>query len=463
VASAGAWFFGPTSAPGAVGADHAFFGVLLVYVGMALMLGSWIELVRTLRRRRPGRPVRDVAVVLAAWSAPLLVSAPLFSGDVYSYAAQGALVSRGVNPYDHGPLALGRGRYLSLVDLQWRHAAAPYGPLWERLSGWIVELSGGHVLAAVVGFRLVALVGVGLLAVAVPALAASVGGDRSVAVALAVLNPLVLLELVGGAHVDALMLGLLVAGCALARRGHVVAGLTLCAVAAEVKIPALLGVVVIGWWWAGVGVGGRQRLARLALALGLVASEMVAMGEGAGLGWRWVRGLSEPGAVVSWLDPATAVGLAVHRLAGAVGVTGHQALFVDGARALGLAAAAVITLRLVLRSGGQGGLPALGWSLLAFALLGPVVWPWYETWGIVFLAVEADGWVIPFLFVLSAVACYGDVPRPGLLVTGDPRLVALGWAGFAALIAVFVTSRVVPDRWLHRGGPAPGVRPPGPG
>ena len=38
---------------------------------------------------------------------------------------------------------------------------------------------------------------------------------------LAVLNPAVLLVLLGGAHNDALMLGLLVAGCALARRHHV--------------------------------------------------------------------------------------------------------------------------------------------------------------------------------------------------------------------------------------------------
>ena len=81
---------------------------------------------------------------------------PLFSRDVYSYAAQGEMVQRGLNPYVAAPSALGGGPFLHLVDPLWRHAAAPYGPAWERLSGAIVDLSHHDVPVAVAGFRLVA-------------------------------------------------------------------------------------------------------------------------------------------------------------------------------------------------------------------------------------------------------------------------------------------------------------------
>ncbi len=441
VSGAGAWFFGGGS-PAPVTPDHRFVGVILVYLGIALLLGSWYEVFRPVRAR-PGTPVGPVAAILAAWSGPVLVGPVLFSGDVYSYVAQGQMVSMGINPYVHGPSALGRGSFLRLVDPQWRHSPAPYGPGWERLSGWIVTGAGHDGRLAVIGFRLVALFGVAVLALAVVALARTLRRDPAVALALAVLNPLVVLDLLGGSHNDALMLGLLAGGCALARRQRVVAGLALCTLAAEVKIPALIGVVFIGWWWAGTGAGGRRRFERLILALGSVAGAMVVIGAVAGLGWRWVNALSNPGAVVSWLDPVTALGRAGAHLAGVLGLGHHQAGFVDGARALGVTLAAVITIGLLLRPRRLSDLSALGWSLLAVVVLGPVVWPWYETWGLVFLAVEAEGWSVAFLFVVAALACVADMPRPGILVTGDPALVAGCWLALAALAALFLATRVV--------------------
>src|ERR1035438_7760092 len=194
-----------------------FLGVMLVYAGIVLMLGAWFELVRTVRRQ-PSIPMARLVAILVAWVAPVLVRPPVFSRDVYSYAAQGEMVQRGLNPYIRTPSALRGGRFLDLVDPLWRHAPAPYGPAWERLSGAIVALSHHDVWLAAAGFRLVALAGLGLIAWAVPSLARSIGRPRSVAFALAALNPVVLLVLVGGPHNAALMLGVLVAGCALGRR-----------------------------------------------------------------------------------------------------------------------------------------------------------------------------------------------------------------------------------------------------
>jgi alpha-1,6-mannosyltransferase len=481
VAGVGAWFFGNTGGAGPVGANHRFLGIMLVYVGVALMLGSWFEVVRT-ARARPGTPVGGVVVVAASWALPILVGPPLFSGDVYSYVAQGEMVTKGVNPYLHGPSVLGSGPFLSLVAPLWRRVPSPYGPAWERLSGWLVTWSGHDVLASLVGFRLVALFGVVLLTGGVFSLARSLGRDPAVAVTLAVLNPLVLLDLLGGAHNDALMLGLLVSGCALGRRGNIVTGLVLCTLAAEVKIPALIGVVFIGWWWAGADAGWREWWPRMVLALGIAAGVMATIGAAAGLGWRWLGGLSNPGVVVSWLDPATAVGLLAARASHLVGGGVHQAAFVRGSRILGLVIAAAVSLVLLVRSerpvrsqygalsqyptGSEGGgaLSAIGWSLLAFVVLGPVVWPWYETWGFVFLAVVAEGWVVAFILIASAVACLADVPRPDLLVSGNPVLVALCWAGLAGSVALYLSTSAavgqgdVPDReLLGPGGAALGA------
>ena len=99
-----------------------------------------------------------------------------------------------------------------------------------------------------------------LIAVFVPRLARSYGRDPSVAFTLAVLNPVMLFHLVAGAHNDALMIGFLVAGLALAREGRPVLGVLLCTAGAMIKVPAFIGVVYIGWGWLGDGAPWRSRV-----------------------------------------------------------------------------------------------------------------------------------------------------------------------------------------------------------
>ncbi|MGA2520142.1 MAG: polyprenol phosphomannose-dependent alpha 1,6 mannosyltransferase MptB [Acidimicrobiales bacterium] len=336
--------------------------------------------------------------------------------------------------------ALGGGPFLHLVDPLWRHATSPYGPAWERLSGWIVALSGHSVLGSVLGFRLVAVIGVALLAWAVPVLARSIGRDPSTALVLAVLNPVVVLVLVGGSHNDALMLGLLASGMALASRRHVVPGLVLCALAAEVKAPALIGAAYIGWAWVGADVPVRRRLVKTVLAVSFVLGVMAVIGALSGLSWRWVGDVLGAGTVRSWLDPATALGLVLAHLARALGSHAGSGGFVRATRGIGLGAAAVVSIRLLVRSDRTGALEALGWSLLAFVLLGPIIWPWYETWGFVFLALVAEGWVLVLLVTLSVIACFADVPSPHLLIDGPPALVVVSWTALVGLVALCVTT-----------------------
>jgi len=298
----------------------------------------------------------------------------------------------------------------------------------------------------------VALAGVVLIAVGVAALARAMGRDQAVAFALAVLNPLVLLVLLGGAHNDALMLGLLVVGCAAARHNHVMIGLALCVLAGEVKIPALIGVVFIGWWWSEAESSGR-RIPRMAIALSTAAGLTALVSVVSGLGWRWLGGLSDPGVVVSWLDPASAVGLTLSHLVGLLGGGAHSGPFVGAARAAGLALAALITVALIAHSRRIGDLGALGWSLLAFVVFGPVIWPWYETWGFVFLAVVAEAWTLRIVLAFSAVACFADVPSARFFGTSDPVLAVICWVCLVGVVCVYIGRRLLPS--LARGPARP--------
>lgn len=447
----GAWYFGIPAQNVVPGASPPpgqglFLGVVAVYAGMLLMLRAWYDLVRILSRH-PGVPVRKVVPIFVAWLAPLLVVAPLFSRDVYSYAAQGEMMSRGINPYAYGPSVLGMTPLNALVDPLWKNVTSPYGPMFLVPAGWIVTLTGHNLLASVVGLRALALVGTVAFGAAVPVIARSFGRDGSVAFVLAALNPLVLLNLVAGAHNDALMLGFLVVGYALARRGHPVLGIVCCAFGAAVKVPALIGVLYIGWDWLGSNRAIRERLRPVVTAFIVGLATMAALSELAGLGWGWMAGLSNPDTVRSWLDPATAIGLAAGKLLGVVGLGGHAHAMLTLARGGGLLLAAAIGVRLLLHADEIGALRSLGWSLVAAVLLSPVIQPWYLSWGFVFLAPIVEGRVRRVVIICSGIACFVGLPGGRVLVNelgASPGLTAVAAVALVAVAFVVLRPRARP-------------------
>jgi hypothetical protein len=144
--------------------------------------------------------------------------------------------------------------------------------------------------------------------------------------------------------------------------------------------------------------------------------------------------------------------------ASGLGLGGHTRGLVDISRGLGLGLATLLSVGLLLRSNRRGAVEALGWSLLLFVILGPVVWPWYETWAFVVLAVVAEGWTLRLVLGLSAVACFADVPAARSLGASDPGLTVICWVVLVGAVAMYAALRLVPS--LPRLKPLAWSRPP---
>jgi alpha-1,6-mannosyltransferase len=441
---AGTWFFGEPP-PGGSSESFMLFGLVATYGGLVLLARVWYGLMKALARR-PGVPIRYLTWILVLWIVPMLVIAPIFSRDVYSYAAQGEMMSHHINPYNYGPFTLGAGPYVNGVDPLWLNTPAPYGPLFLLMDGLFASLSLHHVLFTVLLLRLSAVAGVALIAACIPALARSFGKDHGSVYVMAVLNPLTLIMLVGAAHNDALMLGLLVAGITAARYRHPVWGVLLCALAAAIKVPAAIGVVYIGWEWTGPGLSWRERVRPL-LKSGAIATVLViGLSFASGLGVGWIANLDTPGTVRSWLAPATGIGMLISGALHAIGLTSVPLTAVlSGTRVLGLGAAAVISVYLLLRSDRVGAVRAMGISMLLFVVLGPVVQPWYLTWGVVLLAPVAAGKLRGVLVALSALAPFIGLPGGRTLLD---NLIHYNPVAVAAALLVLLGVLLAPiGRW----------------
>ncbi|MFR9799529.1 polyprenol phosphomannose-dependent alpha 1,6 mannosyltransferase MptB [Streptomyces sp. MS06] len=364
----------PSSARAAVGLVGAYFGVVL-------LIAAWASLGRLVHGAGPPSP-RALLRVLAAWAAPLLLAPPLFSRDVYSYLAQGAMVDAHLDVYTHGPALLG-GPLAEQVAPVWRHTAAPYGPVFLAAASELSALTRGELPAGLLGMRLLALLGLALMAAVLPPLARRSGGEPSAALWLGALNPLVLLHLVAGAHNDALMLGLLGLGLVAALGGRPLPAAVLVTLAALVKAPAALGLAAV----LVLQVRSGRSPLRAALTTGATAAgTTVAATLVAGTGYGWVRALDTPVSPGNWA-PTSLLGRVTAALLIRVG-SDLAPLAVPAWHLAGLALTAALLLglwrRLHLRP-----VYALGLSLAAVAALGPAIRPWYALWGLFLIAAAA--------------------------------------------------------------------------
>ena len=426
------------------GADRWWFNVdirtigvaqLGFYAAVALLLIGWIWLGVAARAGRVS--VTTGWVTLLCWGTPLFFGQPLFSRDIYSYVAQSLIAKRGLNPYDVSPEALRPSTAFSSVATVWHATTSPYGPGFVGASKVVIEWAGHGPVAQVLSLRALELVGVVLLMVCIPPLARANGVDPGCALWLSALSPLALFGFIASAHNDALMVGFMILGILIVRKGWFAPGLAVLALAASIKLPAALAIVFVAVDRFSRTDDSRQRRLVVLSAIAIPAAVIVVINQLVGFGWGWMgpRAFKIPTELRVLTTPLMAVATFAYGVLHGVGIPltlgGLQSAFSVAGEALSLFVVVVLLVKVprgdVLR--------LLGIALIVLVALSPTVWPWYWLWGVSILAVTTAQ-RSRALAVLACVAMLvvgaGGTPLLGgwtYWLTGPILIAGLIWLG----------------------------------
>ncbi|GAA2513305.1 polyprenol phosphomannose-dependent alpha 1,6 mannosyltransferase MptB [Winogradskya humida] len=414
------------------------YGVALSLIAVGMLVLVWLALQRRVHIMR----VPDVYRIAVIWALPLTVARPLFSGDLWSYLAQGLTAAKGLDPYTLGPAqALGPDSAVTQhVSHYWVDTPAPYGPVWLTVSRAVAEMAGDNLLRSVLFYRLIALAGVFLIGWALPRLARRGGVSPVPALWLGLLNPLVLWHLVAGAHNDALMIGTMLVGMELALSAlnrdeqggwsRFAAGMTLLTIAACIKVVAVVAICCVAAELA--RRYGRPVRSALLVLLGAAAGMTVFSSIG---GFGWISAMSSSTTVYSWMSPTTGTGLLIGLASGGR----DTAAVVTVLNIAGLAVFLLLALRLLLSvyRGRISALRSLGLIFAAMLLCAPVVQPWYLLWALLPLAATTHRHRARVVMIaVSAVVALVTPP----LAAAAPHLVV----GYLIAITVLAATAAIP-------------------
>lgn len=373
---------------------------------LGLLLSWW-------RLRRYGRPL----ALSALWALPMLFALPMHSRDAYSYAAQGWLMSRGLNPYE---VTSGEaGEFGLLVGRHWHDTTSVYPSLSLEIFGLVDRVSGSELWVTLVATRLLNVAALGVLAFALSRIARRVGVAAPFVWWLGIANPVVLVQWIGGAHNDAIMVAFMSVAIALAcQPGWLMLALSGVALGTAMGIKqsaalAGLGLVAVAW--------ERRRQHGGWLRLALVAALPGALSVLTFLAWSASSGLAPFGwneksagnpvaapsnAPLSWV----ASFVRFHELALPAVANQTIATF-----SYGLILVTLLGLWIWIgpksRNSGKPWL-FLILSMLSFGVLGPAMQPWYLTWIIPFFAFARSRWWGPLIVGFTLLAALQDAVPP---------------------------------------------------
>ncbi len=335
---------------------------------------------------------RQADRTLMLWITPIVLAPPLLSKDIYSYLAQSAIASRGMDPYSVSPVrGLGVDHILTRsVPNLWRdtpRALRTAVPV-DRRGHHQGDRREHHRRDLPASHR--RLIGIALIVWALPRLAKRCGGVSSVAALwLGAMNPLVILHLVGGIHNEALMLGLMLVGLELSfraiygvdrlrkpggtliptRAGWIlIASGAVLAASAMIKVTSMLALGFVGialamrWGCDAarpaartrpgvvdavevVGVRPRVSAGFYVVVLGIV---MVGISLATGLGFGWTGTLSTGEIVRSWMSMPTLLGVTTGRIGVTLGLGEHTQAILEVARPIGQLVAGLFIIRWML-------------------------------------------------------------------------------------------------------------------
>lgn len=427
-------------------------GRVFMLIGLVLLFRAWLLL------RSAANPHARYGAVLALWSLPMLAAPPIFSSDVFLYADQGWIIHQGLHPYEVGLTEAG-GPFAENVHQVWRGTTAVYPPLALVVQYVVAVATGFHPYWTVVAMRIPAIAAVAVIAWAVPRLARDFGADPRTASWFAVLNPLLIIHVVGGAHNDAWMIALVVLAVLVARRwgwAGMVLGAVFVGLGAAFKQPGIIATIAIGLIPVASRLGAmtlRRRL--LTMAGACLASTAITIGSFLavsaatfGLGWRHATDIAE----LTWgMSPASVIEQVIGPLLSVIHPVHLLPILAKICTGIAVVAIAYIAwyyffsdhlwprrLRPPSRHAaandadfGDHPVRWLGWAFVAVAFSGAGFHTWYLLWGGVFLGLLHYRDRVLRWMVAGAIACvvvqggleyYALRPIPGWLLG-----VALGW------------------------------------
>lgn len=449
---------------------------IVTFTGIGMLIAAWLGVgafvASGARTRVTSVDTGMLVRTFAAWVIPLIFTAPLFTQDIYSYLAQGAVVDRGMNPYAAGPVELlGTEDPLARsVPLIWADSPSPYGPTAMVVAWAIAAVTDDAVLPSVFLHRAVSVASLYVVAWALVRLAQRCGVSPQFALWLGVLNPLTLLHLVGGVHNEALLLAFLLSGMelclvalhgkpipgtpddpveprspALSRNGWLLfaAGVALIAMAGMVKVT---GFVALGF--VGMALARRFGFTTMAVAraaavtAATAAATIVAFCLASGLGFGWITSQGGAATVRSWMSLPTLLGISSGFAGRVLGIGDVSEAALSLTRGLGILLAAAWLLRMLWATfrGRIHPLGGYGLAMFAMVLLFPVVHPWYLLWALVPLSGWADRSQFRVAVVgYSAIFSLTVLPRGLGLPPGTVLQIYLGSiAAFVASMAIIL-------------------------
>jgi hypothetical protein len=417
--------------------------LVVALAGAALVTGTAGLGLSLLAVRRGWTPSARALLVAGIAAAAVLAFMPPFgSADHLSYAAYGRMLVTGHDPFATGPNVMGHDPIARAVE-DWRTTPSVYGPLavaGQAFASLIGGTSARLTVFVLSLLNLAAFAGAGLL---LHRLAGRDPRRQLRAALLWTFNPLLIYELMAGAHVDTQAAALSLAAVAvfpsISHNGgarwrsiaRCVAAGALTGFGAAVKLTSALPGGGLAWaarrrwrWLAGLAAGFAV-LAGAALASGgpNVLRQAVRGGRYVSIGspWRGIRtglttafGAGTASTLVSVGSVILALLLLVVFLRGLPGP--HQVpneALEAGGQAEAHAAARLATAR-----------AALAFTL-AWLFAWPYVLPWYDALGWVLLPLAVWSWVDWIMLARTAALAFGYLPAIGHPVTRFPA--DLGW------------------------------------
>jgi hypothetical protein len=260
---------GTLTPPWDVGAHPGPWPVTLA-LALAVLLGAAAVGLGLLEVRRGARPhPRRVAVLAGVAVAVLVCVPPLGSADHLSYAAYGRIAASGDNPYTVPPIEWrgGTDPVAGAVQPPWQRTPSIYGPVATAVQaataiGGRAAGPGGALRLTIWLWQLIAGACFLLTALVLDRLTRADPAARARAAVLWTLNPLLLGQLVLGAHLDVLAAAAALLGLALSGEGNRwrwLAGGAALGVAAGVKAPYALAGLAVCWGLRAAGREGWRR------------------------------------------------------------------------------------------------------------------------------------------------------------------------------------------------------------